>query len=288
MTFDWRNEDDETIEYHLNPRITVPDTLEVLDAMAARGAAAREKLEGRWDIRFGDRPKETLDLFPAQSDAFGSTPPAQIFIHGGYWRGSDKHAHSHLATDIVNAGVTQIQPNYDLCPEVTLDDIVDEVRNSVIYVYNNASELGIDRERIYISGHSAGGHLTGMMMRQDWTAYGLPADVFKGAVPVSGVFDPEPVMHTTVNVDVQMDTEMARRNDSLSHPPLNSAPVIAVVGGKEPEGFHWLSQQYVETCRAAGLEAEYISIPDFHHFTVIEEVFRAGSETFGKMLAQLG
>ena len=241
---------------------------------------------GQYDIRYGDRPKETLDLFPAQSDALGVLPPAQIFIHGGYWRGSDKEAHSHLATDIVAAGVTHIAPNYDLCPDVTLDDIVDEVRNSVIWVYKNADDLGIDRDRICISGHSAGGHLTGMMMRQDWTAYGLPADIFKGAVPVSGVFDPEPIMHTSVNGDVRLDIEMARRNDSLAHPPQPNAPVIAIVGGDEPEGFHVLSQEYVETCRKAGLEAEYFSVPGFHHFSVIEEVFRAGSAHFDRMLDQ--
>lgn len=287
MTFDWRNEDDETIEYHLNPRMTVPDTVEFLGAMAARSQLAREELEGRLDIRYGARPKETLDVFPAASDALGSTPPAQIFIHGGYWRMSDKGDVSHLATDVVAAGATHISLNYDLCPAVTLDDIVDEIRTAVIYIYNHAAELGIDRDRLFISGHSAGGHLTAMMLRQDWMAHGLPKDVFKGAVPVSGVFDPEPVTHISVNEDVRLDPEMARRNSALSEPPQTPAPVIAVVGGREPEGFHVLSQDYVALCRDAGIAAEYLSIPDFHHFSVIEEVFRAGSDTFRKMLAQM-
>ena len=86
--------------------------------------------------------------------------------------------------------------------------------------------------------------------------------------------------------DVRLDIEMARRNDSLAHPPQTNAPVIAIVGGDEPEGFHVLSQEYVETCRKAGLEAEYFSVPGFHHFSVIEEVFRAGSAHFDRMLDQ--
>lgn len=287
MAFDWRSADDETIEYHLNPRITVDDTPGVLAAMSERSKAAQKELDGRYDIRFGDRPKETLDLFPATSTVLGSPPPAQVFIHGGYWRGSDKGELSHIAKDLVAAGVTQVALNYDLCPTVTLDEIVDEVRNGVIYAYKNADDLGFDRDRMFISGHSAGGHLTSMMMRQDWTAYGLPADVFKGAVPVSGVFDPEPIMHTSVNEDVRLDEEMARRNSALLHPPQNKAPVLAIVGGDEPEGFHTLSEQYVELCRQNGMRSEYVSIPNFHHFSVIEEVFRSGSEAFGKMIAQM-
>ena len=140
MTFDWREEDDETIEYHFNPRLTVPDTMSLLQAMPARAAVARERLNAKLDIRYGKRPKETLDLFPAATDAFGTLSPAQIFIHGGYWRMMDKSDHSHLATDVVAAGVAHISLNYDHCPAVTVEDIVDEIRHAVIYIYQNSMD----------------------------------------------------------------------------------------------------------------------------------------------------
>ena len=194
MTFDWREHDDDTVEYHFNPRLTIPDAMELLKGMPALAEAARQDLGGALDVRYGDRPKETLDSFPAQSDALGSPPPALIFIHGGYWRMMDKSDHSHVASDMVKDGVAHISLNYDLCPDVTLDDIVDEMRNAVVYIYSNAADLGVDENRLFLSGHSAGGHLTGMMLREDWTVHGLPADVIKGALPLSPVFEPEAIL----------------------------------------------------------------------------------------------
>jgi len=287
MSFDWRNEDDQTIEYHFNPRLTVPDAMTLLQVLPERAAAARTVLESRLNIRYGEQPKETLDSFPAANDTLGKLAPAQIFIHGGYWRMMDKSDYSHLAEDVVAAGAAHISLNYDLCPDVTLDDIVDEIRNAVIYIYRNADDLGIDAGRLFIAGHSAGGHLTGMMMRQNWPDYGLPGDIFKGAAPVSGVFETAPIMHTSINNDVHLDEEMAERNNALKSPPEVTAPVLAFVGGNEPEGFHWQSQRYVEVCKGAGLDAEYVSVPNTHHFTVVEEVFRGGSNYFQQMMAQM-
>jgi len=283
MAFDWRQEDDETIEYHFIPGITVPNTADLLGALPNRAAQARATLDGELDVRYGPGPKETLDIFAATTDAKGTPPPAQIFIHGGYWRAMDKSDYSHLATDVVAAGVTHISLNYDLCPEVTLDEIVAEIRRAVIYVYQNAEAISIDRERLYISGHSAGGHLTAMMMRQDWTQEGLPKDLFKGAMPISGAFEPEAIMHTSVNDDVRLNLDMARRNGLLDAPPLVAAPVLALVGGDEPEGFHSLSESYVALCDDGGKQ----SVADTNHFTVLDQIFQKDGAFFATMMAHI-
>lgn len=283
MTFNWRQEDDETIEYHFVPGITVPNTADLLGELPNRAAQARAALDGELDVRYGPGPKETLDIFAATTDAKGMPPPAQIFIHGGYWRAMDKSDYSHLATDVVATGVTHISLNYDLCPEVTLDEIVAEIRRAVIYVYQNAETLGIDRERLYISGHSAGGHLTAMMMRQDWTQEGLPKDLFKGAMPISGAFEPEAIMHTSVNDDVRLELDMARRNGLLDAPPLVAAPVLALVGGDEPEGFHSLSESYVALCD----DGAKLSVADTNHFTVLDQIFQKNGAFFGAMMTHI-
>ena len=149
----------------------------------------------------------------------------------------DKSDHSHVASDMVYVGLTHISLNYDLCPSVTLDDIVDEIRNAIIFIYHEASNLGIDRDRLYLSGHSAGGHLTGMMLKEDWVLHDLPKDVFKGALPLSPVFEPEAVMHTSINDDVCLNLDVAQRNNVLAGPPTIRGPVIVAVGALEPEGF---------------------------------------------------
>ena len=283
MSFDWRSEDDETIEYHFNPRLTVANAAELMGALPGRAERARAALTSEIDVRYGPNPKETFDIFAAASDAKGTPPPAQIFIHGGYWRAMGKSDYSHLATDVVAAGVTHISLNYDLCPDVTLDTIVEEIKRAVIYIYQNANALGIDAERLYISGHSAGGHLTAMMMRQNWTDAGLPKDVFKGAMPVSGAFEPEAIMHTSINEDVRLDLDMARRNGLLDGPPLVAAPVLALVGGAEPEGFHTLSESYVALCE----DAEKHTVADANHFTVLDQIFQKDGDFFAAMMAQI-
>jgi arylformamidase len=283
MSFDWRSEDDETIEYHFNPRLTIDNAMDLLGELPGRAERARADLDGKYDVRYGPGPKETFDIFAATSDAKGAPPPAQIFIHGGYWRAMDKKDYSHLATDVVAAGVSHISLNYDLCPEVTLDTIVDEIRRAVVYIYENAGALGIDGERLYITGHSAGGHLTGMMMRQDWTGLGLPKDAFKGAMPISGAFEPEAILHTSINDDVGLDAETARRNGLLDSPPLVAAPVLAFVGGAEPEGFHTLSEAYVELCA----DGQKHSVAGANHFTVLDHIFQKDGDYFAAMMAEI-
>ena len=287
MTFDWRREPDDTIERHFNPRLTVDGAMELMAALPERAASARQILGGRLDIRYGDRPKETFDLFAARSDAMGSPPPAQIYIHGGYWRAMDKSDYSHLAIPVTAAGAAQISLNYDLCPEVTLDDIVDEIRAAIVFVYRHAGDLGIDPGRLFLAGHSAGGHLTGMMLGQDWEGQGVPADVIKGAVSVSGIFEPEAILHTSINEDVRLDLETARRADVLALPPRAKAPLLAVVGGDEPDGFHQQTAAYAERRKSASLETQVISVPGANHFTVVDAVFRAGSGEFEKMISPM-
>jgi arylformamidase len=283
MSFDWRSENDETIEYHFNPRLTVANAMDLLGELAGRAERARANLTGQYDVRYGSGPKETFDIFAAASDAKGAPPPAQIFIHGGYWRAMDKSDYSHLATDVVAAGVSHISLNYDLCPDITLDTIVAEIKRAVIYIYQNASSLGIDGERLHITGHSAGGHLTGMMMRQNWTEAGLPKDAFKGAMPISGAFEPEAILHTSINDDVGLDAETARRNGLLDSPPLVAAPVLALVGDAEPEGFHSLSEAYVELCA----DGQKHSVAGANHFTVLDQIFQKDGEYFAAMMAAI-
>ena len=285
MAFNWRNHDDETIEYHFNPRLTIPDAMDLLQAMPDIAASARMSLDGSIDIRYGKRPKETLDVFPATTGVMGDPPPALIFIHGGYWRMMDKSDHSHVASDMVQSGVTHISLNYDLCPEVTLDDIVDEIRNAIIFIYKNSAKLGVDRDRLFLSGHSAGGHLTGMMLKENWVLHGLPADVLKGALPLSPVFEPEAIIHTSINEDVRLNVEMAQRNNVLTSPPSIKAPIIVAVGELEPEGFRQQSVSYVTLCQANGIEAEYYEIKDCNHFTALDAFSKNHHELFHKLIA---
>ena len=128
--FNWREQPAEVLEQHYNPRAAIADAQEHIDGYTQRSATAREHIEGTYDLRFGDNPKETLDLHKA-----GDQSPLLIFIHGGFWRALDKSDHSFVVPFFLDAGISVANINYDLCPDVTLDVIVEEMRRALPYCY---------------------------------------------------------------------------------------------------------------------------------------------------------
>ena len=142
-------------------------------------------------VPYGPTPGQTLDIFPAKTP--GS--PIDIFVHGGFWRFLDSFDHTLVAPAVLDAGGASVLLNYDLCTKVPLTEVVHQVRAALKWVWDHADEANGDREKIYISGHSAGGHLASMMCTGDFNRdFGLPDDAVKGAAIVSAMLDLEPVM----------------------------------------------------------------------------------------------
>ncbi len=147
-----------------NNRALVPDHPAYFERWAADSARARATMTCYLDRRYGDAPGETMDLFPARKGD-GS---CMMFIHGGYWRSLDKQDFSFLAPAWVDAGVSLAVVNYDLCPSVSIEEIVRQMLRASRWLYLNAEQFGMDEDRLFVSGHSAGGHLTAMMMATLW------------------------------------------------------------------------------------------------------------------------
>ena len=211
----WNDMSPEAIELAFNPRATARNVDERVAGYAAASAETRARLDCTLDVRYGPGDKETLDIFPAGAP----NAPVHLFIHGGYWRAMDKSDYSFIADVFQPAGATTVLINYDLCPDVTLDTIVAQTMRAIAWTWRNIGEHGGDPDRLYVSGNSAGGHLTAMALAHDWTAEDLPADIIKGAVPITGVHDCEPVPDITVNELVRLDRETARRLSPLRNPP---------------------------------------------------------------------
>ena len=119
------------------------------------------------DLRYGDMPGESIDLFPARKGD-GS---CLMFIHGGYWRSLDKNDFSFLAPTLVDAGISLAVVNYDLCPKVTVEEIVQQMLRASRWLWLHAEDYGMDQDRLYVGGHSAGGHLTAMLMCALWPVF---------------------------------------------------------------------------------------------------------------------
>ena len=269
-----------------NLRLRHPDHPEHFAIWDAESERVRAALACTLDVRYGDGPNMTADLFPAPAGDGGA--PIQVFIHGGYWRTMDKSSHSFPAEAFVAAGGAVVSLNYALAPAVTLDTIVEQCRTALEWVADNAGRLGGDANRIFVSGHSAGGHLTAMMLCTDWAARGRPADLVKGGTPISGIFDLAPIMETSINDDVRLDDEAAARNSPVFNLPASGAPLIAVVGADETPAFVAQNRAFAEAWRARGFAAEIMEIEGLHHFNVVTELGRPGTALTAAVLAQMG
>ena len=188
----------------------------------------------------------------------------------------------------VERGATVVLVEYDLCPKVTVTDIVRQTRAAIAWVYRNIIRYSGNPSKLYVSGHSAGGHLTAMALAHDWDKEGLPRNLIKGAVATSGVYDLDMVMQISVNEQVRMTPEIARENSPSLHPPLPICPVIVAVGGAEPKGWQQMSEDYFRLCKERGLDCEYLVVPGANHYTMSEHLADANSPLAQAMFKQMG
>lgn len=239
------------------PLLTTQNVDKYFEGARTRSATARERLDCCLDIAYEDSARQILDIFLAGSR--GS--PVFVFIHGSYWRAFEKDLYSEVAEPVIQAGGAAVALEYEICPHVTIPDIVDQVRLSLIWTFNNIDTHNDDPQRIHFYGHSAGGQLAGMMITTDWqTDHRLPADLMKGEILISGVFDIEPHRHTDFQDVIGLTPKIVAAN-SPQHLPLHfNRLVICALGGSESALFKRQSKEFTQKCHDHGLEALYLEM----------------------------
>ena len=260
-----------------NARAMIPDHAQIFERGSRRSAEVRAGLPCRLDIPYGSSPAEKLDIFPAE----GRSEALLVFIHGGYWRSRDKSDFSYLAPAFVRRGVTLALPNYALCPDFGIEDIVKQNLLAIAWLWHFGARYGVNPGRMYVAGHSAGGHLTAMMLAARWNTYmpELPYNLVKGGLAISGIYDLEPlVLAPFVNVDLKLDRALARRLSPVNIPPATTAPLYTAVGGDESDEFKRQNALIARTWRYAF--AGDIPMPGCNHLTVLEQLADPESALF--------
>ena len=275
------------MERQYNNRANVPEHPALLAEWAEKSAAweataARKAL----DLPYGDGDREMLDLFLADApDA-----PVHMYIHGGYWQANTRKSSSLVARPLVAAGAHVAVVEYALCPAVTIDEIGRQVRAALAWLWREAERFGGDPDNITVSGHSCGGQLVGMAMATDWGEFadGLPRDLVKGGVSVSGLFDLAPLVDTTINEKIGMEQQTARRNSPLFLAPATPAPLALYWGGDETDAFRWQSETMAEAWRGKGVDTLAAEIPGTNHFTVLTGMDDPAHPAVRAILGQMG
>lgn len=261
-------------EYNVETRI--PDARSWLERFVRDSEATRRDLDCLLDVPFGPTRAEYVDIFPAADPA----APIVVFVHGGYWRRLSAKEFSFVARGLVGLGITVVVSNYALCPAVSIAEITRQTRAAMAWVYDSDNNLFAgDRERIFIAGHSAGGHQVARALVTDWVgAYDRPANLIKGGYALSGLFDLAPLRYSWLQPMIQLDGDLVARESPQLHIPTSAPALIADVGGIESAEFHRQSQEFIAAWQAAGLDGKYVQSEGCHHFSVIEGFGQAQSD----------
>lgn len=270
----FRNLDQQSLDKQYNNRAAVPEHPAILARWAADAAAFRQAHAVEENLAYGSDPKQTLDYFPAG----GAGRPLLIFIHGGYWQALDKSDSSHLAAPYLARGIDVAMLNYRLAPDVTMAEIVRDNRSAVVWLHRNARVLGFDANRIFVSGHSAGGQLVGMLTGTRWEDVGLPADVLKGGCSISGLYDLEPIRLCYLNREIGLTETDVAAYSPIHHPPTTTLPMILTVGGDESDEYHRQQAEYAALLRQRGVPVSIVVQAHGHHFDALEHLGDAQSE----------
>ena len=253
-----------------NNRALVPDFNRHFVQWTDASDDARAAHPHQVDIAYGAGSMERLDVFPAKT----RNAPVVVFIHGGYWRGLDKSQHSFLAPAFTNPGACVVIPNYALCPTVTIPEIVLQMVQALRWTWLNIARFGGDKNRITVIGHSAGGHLATMLLACHWPLVDkkLPADLVKGAMSISGLYDLDPVMHTPfLKDDLRLTEQQVQQVSPAWMPAPRQGQLYTLAGAQESAEFirhNTMMQQAWGKKRVPVCEL----VAERNHFSVLEDL----------------
>ncbi len=282
----YRHYDQAALDDQYNNRAKVPDFDAVVRNWAERSAAFRGRTQAMLDLAYGGAERETLDLFPAPSHG----APLHVFFHGGYWQTMDKALFHFVGETSQALGAHVAFVNYPLAPKASLDAVVSACRRSVAWLWAKGREIVGDIPGVFVSGHSAGGHLVSMLMATDWSAFG-PATaqpVLLGGCSLSGLFDLEPIRLSYLNAVLGLDRDAALRNSPLHLDPFCRGPLILVTGALESDEYQRQSQSLRDRWRALGVDVSQYVVPGSDHFSILESLVDPTSPVARTVLRTMG
>jgi len=254
----YRGMDRAALDAAYNNSAAVTDSAAMMADFQARSDRLRAAPGCQLDLRYGPAERNRIDYFAARGAG-----PLLVFIHGGYWQMRAKENFSFLAAGPLAHGIHVAFVGYTLAPEKRLEGIVAEVRSAIAWLAQHAAEFGSDRDRIYVSGWSAGGHLTAMCLDE-------PA--VKGGLAISGIYELEPIRLCYLNQKLQLDTDEASRMSPLLHLSANATPLVLAYGSDELPELRRQSETFAAARARAGLPGRSACLAGHNHFTILEEL----------------
>jgi acetyl esterase/lipase len=271
----YRGMDRAQLDAAYNNTAAVPARGAIVADWAARSATVRREHAGHLDLAYGESARERLDLFLAADP----NAPTLAFIHGGYWQMNDKENFAFVAEGLLPRGINLAVVEYTLAPAARLDRIVAELRRAVGWLAAHLGDYGADPARLYVSGHSAGGHLTATTM---------PLPAVRGGLAISGIYDLEPIRLNYLNDNLGLDPAEAARNSPLLHLPARANDLVIAYGTNELPELCRQSIAYARAWSERGLPGRLLPVDGADHFTILEALADPRGALTSALLAMIG
>ena len=277
--------DQQALDEAYDQEIWAPNRALIVERRKAASDRARAVLGQPKRVAYGPGEHEGLDIF----DCGSKGAPVNVFVHGGAWRRNVAADYALQAEVLVRAGAHCViidfinvdQANGDLFP------MYSQVRRALGWVCRNAASFGGDPGRIYISAHSSGSHLAGVVLTRGWREEGLPPDAFKGAVLLSGMYDLAPVRLSKRSGYVKFTDEMTHKLSGQRFLDGLHTPLVLAYGTCETPEFQRQSRDFADAARAAGKPASLIVGAGYNHFELLETLANPYGLTGRAMLEQM-
>lgn len=267
----WMNMDQVELDAAYDQSFYAPLFHRITKRYASSSKAAVARLGAPKHVSYGPTPIETMDIFTTKKP----NAPIFLFIHGGAWRHGAAKSYFFPAELFVNAGAHYIAVDFTnvIAAKGDITTMADQVRRAILWVHKNASTFGGDPNRLFIGGHSSGGHLCGVALTTDWhKEYGAPADIVKGGLCMSGMYDLKPVRLSARSHYVKFTDAMEQALSSQRHIANLRAPVVCTYGTSETPEFQRQNRDFAAAVKAAGKPIELIEAPNYNHFEMCESL----------------
>lgn len=264
----WLDMDQQELDDAYDQAVYAPNRDQVAKRRVANSEKARAVLGAPERVAYGSSEIEKLDIYRTRH----ASAPVNIFVHGGAWRANKAADYAFLAEPFVCAGAHYVVLDFINVDEAGGDlfPMVEQVRRAVAWVYRNARSFGGDPERLYLTSHSSGSHLSGCVVTHDWRKEGLPVDILKGAVLGSGMYDLAPVRLSKRSKYVRFTDEMEEALSAQRHIDRLHTPLILAYGTYETPEFQRQSRDFFAAVKAAGKPVELLVGEGYNHFEMLE------------------
>jgi len=255
---DWHQMNQQTLDDSYNNSKAVPESKAMFDGWVERSQAFRAAHPEYLDISYGPLEREKIDYFSA-----GKNTPVVIFIHGGFWQMRSKNDFAFIADHFLKEGISVAMVGYPLAPQANMDEIVSSSKKAVEFIGNHVAQWGGNPNQVILTGWSSGGHLT---------ITSMDSIKMKAAIPISGIYELEPLIGSYLNTNLKMDQAIADKNSPMMHVPPGKTPIYIFVGGAELSEMRRQSHDFAKKIAKTAHPNSFVEIPGKNHYTMLVEL----------------